>query len=259
MVLGASWLHDSTSLISWPTTGPTSIVSAPDTALGPGNVDTIGTTGNAPGANSVAGESDSARAASVRVVSSLITPQIVMSDTPPATVPRTEAVVPPPQRLAPIQEASLSAVGPVAAPTPAPGPAPMPPQIAAPPAPAATPAVASAAVVPSADESVLVRQTLQRYRTAYEGLDAHSAQAVWPAVNQAALARAFDGLESQTLTFDACDIRVLGESAKATCRGSARYVPKIGSREPRIEPRVWNFTLHKNAGDWTIENARAER
>src|SRR5206468_6422505 len=58
------------------------------------------------------------------------------------------------------------------------------------------------------DEVGLVTQALQRYRTAYDGLDAQSAQAVYPAVNQAALARAFDGLESQTLTFDACDVQL---------------------------------------------------
>jgi hypothetical protein len=109
------------------------------------------------------------------------------------------------------------------------------------------------------EDNVLVTKVLQRYRTAYEGLDARSAQAVWPAVNQAALARAFNGLESQTLTFDACEVRVEGESATATCQGSARYVPKIGSREPRVEPRIWNFTLQKNSGDWKIENARTER
>jgi hypothetical protein len=109
------------------------------------------------------------------------------------------------------------------------------------------------------DEDSLVKQTLQRYRSAYEGLDAQSAHAVWPAVNQAALARAFDGLESQTLVFDACDVRVRGDSATATCRGSARYVPKIGSREMRVEPRVWSFALHKSAGDWKIDSARAER
>jgi len=104
-----------------------------------------------------------------------------------------------------------------------------------------------------------VKQVLQRYRTAYDGLDARSAQAVFPAVNQAALARAFDGLASQTLTFDACDVQLRGEAAVATCRGSARYVPKIGSREPRVEPRVWNFSLRKTGSDWTIDSARAER
>jgi len=61
------------------------------------------------------------------------------------------------------------------------------------------------------------------------------------------------------LTFDACDVRVSGDAATATCQGSARYVPKVGSREPRVEPRVWNFTLRKNGSDWQIATARAER
>lgn len=113
--------------------------------------------------------------------------------------------------------------------------------------------------VDAPDDSLLVKEALQRYRTAYEGLDAQSAQAIWPAVNQAALARAFDGLESQTLTFDACDVRLRGDAATAVCQGSARYVPKVGSRDPRTEPRVWNFTLHKTGSDWKIESARAEQ
>ena len=114
-------------------------------------------------------------------------------------------------------------------------------------------------IVDPVDDSLLVKQALQRYRAAYDGLDAQSARAVWPAVNQAALARAFDGLESQSLTFDACDVRLRGEAATATCHGSARYVTKVGSRDPRVEPRVWNFSLHKAGADWTIDSARAER
>lgn len=109
------------------------------------------------------------------------------------------------------------------------------------------------------DDGLLVKRALQRYRAAYEGLDAQSAHAVWPAVNQAALARAFDGLESQALTFDACDVGMRGEAATATCHGSARYVTKVGSRDARVEPRVWNFTLHKTGTDWKIDSARAER
>jgi len=149
----------------------------------------------------------------------------------PEIVPPPPAVVPAPRVM---QESMV--IAPVSAPIPPPPP------------PAAL-----------ADDSLLVKQTLQQYRTAYEGLDAQSAHAVWPAVNQAALARAFDGLESQSLTFDACDVRVRGESAIAICQGSARYVPKIGSRQPRTEPRVWNFSLRKAGADWKIDSARAER
>src|SRR5262249_29597707 len=108
----------------------------------------------------------------------------------------------------------------------------------------------------AADDEALIKQTLQRYRNAYGELDARSAQAVWPAVNEAALARAFDSLRSQTLTFDSCDVELFDDAAAATCRGSEEYVAKIGSREPRVESRVWTFTLRKGAGDWKIESAR---
>lgn len=171
------------------------------------------------------------------------------SVTPPPVAPPTAASSP----AAPQPPAYGPAASAVPAPVPAaPAPTPIAGPLAAPPPP--TPA----AVIPPDDRS-LVQQVLQRYRSAYEGLDAHSARAVWPAVNEVALARAFDGLESQALTFDACDVRMRGESADATCRGSARYVPKIGSREPRVEPRTWNFVLRRNGAAWQIESARAER
>ena len=149
---------------------------------------------------------------------------------------------------------TIAAESPAAPPATEPGPGPGPQEFAVVPVSMSVPAS-----VDSPDESQFVRQALQQYRSAYERLDAQSAQSVWPAVNGAALARAFDGLESQSLTFDACDVRLRGEGATATCRGSARYVTKAGSRDPHVEPRVWNFTLHKAGGDWKIDSARAER
>jgi len=164
-------------------------------------------------------------------------------------------------RMPAAESVASSSLEPAVSPPPT---APVPPSVVAAfapsPAPTAVPVSAPVASrIDSADEMGLVRQTLQRYRSAYDGLDARSAHAVYPSVNQAALARAFDGLESQTLTFDACDVQLRGEAAFATCRGTARYVPKVGSREPRVEPRVWNFTLRKAGNDWTIDTARAER
>ena len=103
-----------------------------------------------------------------------------------------------------------------------------------------------------------MEQTLQRYRTAYDRLDARSARAVWPGVNEGALARAFSGLASQTLTFNACDVAVDGEVARATCRGTAKYI-QGGRSELRVEPRVWTFALRKRDSNWEIEDARAGR
>jgi hypothetical protein len=232
-VLGASLLHDSTSLISRPMIAAAPLVSVHIPIVYAPEVTAVGTTGDRetvrePTVPLLAPEPTTAYA----VVSPAVArppaeiPEVVL---PPAPAP---AVVPAPRVIGSVQESAVAA--PISTP--------MPPR--------------PEAVV---DDNLLVKQALQRYRTAYEGLDAQSAHAVWPAVNQAALARAFDGLESQSLTFDACDVRVRGESATATCEGSARYVPKIGNREPRIEPRVWNFSLHKAGGDWKIESARAER
>ena len=109
------------------------------------------------------------------------------------------------------------------------------------------------------DDSSLIRETLERYRRAYNGLDARLAHAVYPGVDLTALERAFDDLRSQSLQFDTCSLEVRGASARATCRGSARYVPKIGSRDPRAERRIWTFRLDKDDRDWKIASAWAER
>jgi hypothetical protein len=110
------------------------------------------------------------------------------------------------------------------------------------------------------DDQLLVNQTLQRYRLAYDELDARSAQAVWPSVNHVALARAFEALESQTLSFETCDIQLQTRgTATATCRGFTQYVPKIGNRDPHTESRVWSFNLRKEGNDWTIERALVAR
>jgi hypothetical protein len=163
---------------------------------------------------------------------------------------------PPAPQPPPSQPAPPPATSTVARVVPAPS-RPTPDVVAATPTPA--PAVVPAALVTTTDDRMLVDQTLQRYRRAYNRLDARSAQAVYPAVNEHALARAFDDLESQVLLFESCEIDVRGSAATVICRGSSHYVPKIGNHETRVERRVWSFTLRKDDGDWKIENARAAR
>lgn len=155
-----------------------------------------------------------------------------------------------------------SAIGPtVILPTPSPqGVAPAPPPAPAAANPAASPPVDSAPAAPVADDTARVRSVVEKYQAGYDRLDAGLVHDVWPGVNEAALTRAFDGLQSQTLTFRACDIQLRGAAATVLCTGSTRYVLKIGSREPRVEPLAWTFTLRKRANDeWQIESARAER
>jgi tetratricopeptide (TPR) repeat protein len=267
---GASWLENQHVLLSRPIQAPSALVAPPqapelpaDAAPGDVVTDSIGTSGRA-----------------------AVTPSA-----PEAVSTMLHAVMPPPASLTPVPQGPLVPLRDIVRPDPAPAPAsssplsspsssfaPPPDTSAAPPPPpagdvpsaapaAGVPSAAPAAVVPAmmpaavptVDETALVKQALQRYRAAYDGLDAGSAQAVWPAVDQGALARAFDGLESQTLTFDACDVQLQNDIATATCRGTARYVPKIGSREPRVEPRVWSFSLRKNGGEWKIDTARVDR
>jgi hypothetical protein len=120
------------------------------------------------------------------------------------------------------------------------------------------PVAATTPIRPPGDQE-LVEDALQRYRRAYGRLNVQSAEAVYPTVNRVALARAFDSLESQSLTFDSCDIEVRGVLARAICHGTTHYVPKVGSRYPRTEPLVWSFELRKGEGDWTIYYAKASR
>jgi hypothetical protein len=105
----------------------------------------------------------------------------------------------------------------------------------------------------------MIRETLQRYRRAYSGLDARLVHAVYPGVDEAALARAFEETRSQSLEFDSCTLDAQDDSARAICRGSVRYVPAAGNRAPRAERRVWTFRLDKNNGDWTITSAWTNR
>jgi hypothetical protein len=232
IVLGASWIEDQSHLQSRPMTAIAGLITTPAPqplarASASVSIEPVGTSGrDAPLPPSSSAERFIGGSASAA---------------PSITAPPQTASPPAPDVLAP-------------------------PPADAPPA-DASPAVAPAAVEPPAaalrpktDDEVLVKQALQRYRVAYNKLDAKSAQAVWPAVNHPALARAFDGLESQTLTFDTCDVQMQNETAAtATCHGTSRYVPKGGSRNPRTEPRAWSFLLRKAGNDWKIESTRVER
>ncbi|HSK08228.1 MAG TPA: hypothetical protein VK911_01530, partial [Vicinamibacterales bacterium] len=92
---------------------------------------------------------------------------------------------------------------------------------------------------------------------AYNRLDATAARRVWPTVDERALARAFAGLESQGGNFERCDLQVAGAEATAACRGRARYVPKVGSRDPISENRQWSFRLRRAGSGWQIVQAEA--
>jgi hypothetical protein len=127
-------------------------------------------------------------------------------------------------------------------------------------APVEFPSGAAGEAKPVTDDTTMIRETLQRYRRAYSGLDAAVVHAIYPGVDQAALAHAFEEIRSQSLEFDACTLDEQGDSARAVCRGSVRYVPAAGNvRGERHERRVWTFRLSKNNGEWTIASAWTNR
>ena len=133
---------------------------------------------------------------------------------------------------------------------------PQPISITAPPVlPATTAAIAAPTVTPRSDNT-RVTQVLNQYARAYGQLDPSAARAVWPSVDERALARAFASLESQDVNFDKCDIDIKGTQASASCSGTASYVGKVGSRQARTEPRQWNFELALHGDDWKIEKAQ---
>jgi hypothetical protein len=98
---------------------------------------------------------------------------------------------------------------------------------------------------------------LGRYQSAYNDLNANVAKSIWPSVDERMLARAFDQLEHQEIVFDSCQIDVTGAKAVASCRGRARYVPKVGSKTTRSVPRHWTFKLQNTANAWVIESVES--
>jgi hypothetical protein len=103
-------------------------------------------------------------------------------------------------------------------------------------------------------ESIL--QVLHRYQRAVERMDARAAQAVWPSLDARALARAFTGLESNSLAFEDCGVTIsTGAVAQAQCRAVATYLPKVGRRKPVNASHEYTFTFSKTGGDWRIDSA----
>lgn len=107
-------------------------------------------------------------------------------------------------------------------------------------------------------DETAVRAVLDKYRGAYEQLDARAARRVWPSVDERRLARAFADLQSQTLNFEECRIDVEGPRGVARCRGQATYIGRVGTRAPQTQDRSWTFQLRKNAESWAINSVRAE-
>lgn len=100
----------------------------------------------------------------------------------------------------------------------------------------------------------MIQGVLERYRAAFNTLQASAVEDFWPGVDSKTLGRAFDRLDSQWFEFEPCEIRITGNRAVATCRGTATFVPKVGSRKPKTESRRWTFQLSRAADHWRIDS-----
>lgn len=118
----------------------------------------------------------------------------------------------------------------------------------------ASPSAAPVAAPPVAAAASAVDSVLSRYAAAYSQLDVAEAKAVWPGVNERALARAFAGVAQQQFDLGTCRVEITPPRALAACDGSVWYVPKVGSRAPRTEPRQWTFRLRQQNDNWAIES-----
>jgi len=177
-----------------------------------------------------------------------------------STAPRL-AAIPTPEvtRAAPAPPSANEAppvdISPMAAPEPTP----------AAPAPADRSRLAATQVAPDPDavppgsdlEIPAIENALGRYRNAFNTLNARAVVAVWPTVNEKALARAFESLDGQNVSFHECQIETADVRAVAVCSGTARYVPKVGYRARRPEPHRWRFNLHKGGSGWLIDRVEA--
>jgi hypothetical protein len=116
------------------------------------------------------------------------------------------------------------------------------------------PAAAREAPPPAVNHEGRVRAVLNRYQTAYNDLDAAAAGGVWPTVDTRALARAFDGLTSQSVSLGQCNVQINGAAASADCRGQARWTPRVGGGAQSASRR-WRFELAQKGDDWVITQA----
>jgi tetratricopeptide (TPR) repeat protein len=104
-----------------------------------------------------------------------------------------------------------------------------------------------------AADAAAIRQVLERYRSAWEALDADGIQAVYPSVNAKALRDQFRGVTKQRMTLQAQPPDVDSSRTSATVRGhiASRIDVRIGSA--LHQDRDAEFHLAKSVnGEWRI-------
>ena len=137
---------------------------------------------------------------------------------------------------------------------------PAPPEVAIPAAPVPPPSSGSSASASEAatrqDERSQVQAALRRYEAGFSALNVDGVRSVWPGVDARSLARAFNGLQSQRISLGECSVSVDAGTARAECRGTATWTPRIGGGT-QTSNRAWSFELRNFARDWKIVRVQA--
>ncbi len=103
------------------------------------------------------------------------------------------------------------------------------------------------------DERPGIRQALERYRLAYESMDAEEVQRSWPSLSADQLdkiERSFRSTQSFEMTLANCRIDQNGASATATCSVTREIRPKAGRKLTATSDTT--FTLRKQGEQWVI-------
>lgn len=98
-----------------------------------------------------------------------------------------------------------------------------------------------------------LRETLERYVSALESLDADAVKKVQPSIDADGLKRAFGEMRSLDVEIDS--IRVLSSdrtSARVSCRVTQTLTPKAGSRQKSTVTRV--LRLRRQDAGWVIQD-----
>jgi hypothetical protein len=134
-----------------------------------------------------------------------------------------------------------------------PVPPPPTPPAPAPGTPAASPPAASPAPSLQSEESA-IRAALRAYEEAYTALNVAAVKGIYPAVNEAALARSFRDILAQEVRIEVAQISISGNTAVVTGRVRQSFTPRAGSGRTDVIASV--FRLEKVGNRWVIVERR---
>jgi len=113
-------------------------------------------------------------------------------------------------------------------------------------------------VAPAISDREAIEGVLHSYEHAYDVRDAAAAAVIWPRVDTRALSRAFSTLAQQDLSFDRCELRIVGAGANAQCTGEIRYTRRVGDQVQRARRVSWSFVFERLGDRWQIAHITAD-